>query len=121
MSLGILASCSVRLKLVQARSFLRPDRRADSHGRFVAGACPHLFQTDDRGNAPTGALEVVDELQKNRGRGVVDQRHQIGSPALSMMTADSRPGPTAKSRQIDASPSCRRVWFIESAGEPPDR
>jgi hypothetical protein len=42
----------------------------------------------------------------------------LGSPALSMMTADSRPGPTAKSRQIDAPPSCRRVWFIESAEEP---
>jgi hypothetical protein len=41
-----------------------------------------------------------------------------GSPAFSMMMDDFRPGPTSKSRQIDATPPCGMVRVIESAGEP---
>ena len=41
------------------------------------GACPQVIQADDCGNTPACALEVVDKVQEYRGRGVVDQRHQV--------------------------------------------
>src|SRR4051794_18452621 len=41
-----------------------------------------------------------------------------GSPALLMMTVDFRPGPTAKSREIEGPSPSRAVWIIKSAGEP---
>jgi SAM-dependent methyltransferase len=65
-----------------------------------------------------GMFNLCPEKSKVLDEVYWDRSPNQGSPAFSMMTADSRPGPTTKSWEIDAAPSSWRAWIIETAGEP---